>query len=104
MLTWSNDKWPLFFIEWPVVIFTAITGSAAVVQVFVCADQVGESGNPLWPVVVDTEIQVGSTTIGLAAVYADTGKFGLQGPLIAPVVFVFSRRDLAAVFGLWILK
>lgn len=56
MLTRSNDKWPLLFIKRPIVIFTAITRSAAVVKIFVGTDQVGESGDSLRPVMVDAEI------------------------------------------------
>ena len=77
MLTWGNDKWRLFFIKWPVVIFTAITAPAAVVQIFVFTDQIGETENSLRSIVVDAKVEVGSTAIWLATIHADTGKFSL---------------------------
>lgn len=61
----------------PVIALAAIAAAAAVIQIFVGANQVGETRNPLGSIVVNAKVQIRCAAIGLSAVHTQAHKLCL---------------------------
>lgn len=104
MLTGGDDKRPFRFIKRPIVSFATIATSAAVIEIVVITEQVGETLYPLGSIVINAKVQIRRTAIWLAAVHANARKLSLQVAFIGPVVLEPAGSKPPTVFSLRVLK
>lgn len=93
-----------FFVNRPVIILSTIAVTAAIIQILIVADQACETRDALWPVMIDTKVEIWCATVRLATVNTYSGKLCLQPTLISPVVLELPRRKFALVFAFRVLK
>lgn len=98
-----HDHRPSHFILRPIVFFSRVTLTAAIVQVAICHSQLGKSWITLRTIVVDAirVIEQRHCRIRLTTIHAEPRKFMLQNTLERPIGLIGprSKTTLVPAFG-----
>lgn len=104
MITWIDNERPSFLISRPIVVLPAIADTTAIKQVLIVTQKGSKPLNPLWPVVIHSEIQVGCTAVGLSTIHTYPRKLPLQETLVCTVLLKLPWFEGANVFRLRVLE